>query len=440
MQQADVIIIGAGPGGYEIAAELAAKGDKVTLIERDLLGGTCLNRGCIPTKCLCASASTALTVKGAAEFGVEVEGFKFDFGRAAERMRSVIDGLRENVSSLLSGVTTVQGEARLGANRTVTVGDETYTAPTILLATGSRPAVPSIPGAELAMTSDDFLQLTELPQRVAIVGGGVIGLEFASILAAFDREVTVIEYCKEVLPPFDSEIAKRLRSLLSRRGIKFVTGAAVKEIRPGYEVVYEGKRGETIVEADAVLMAVGRRAVIPDGLEEAGVKLTPKGFIEVDEHFRTSAEGILAIGDVNGQCMLAHAASAQARVAFGADIDLTLVPSAVFTIPEAAMVGMTEEQAAAEEDLEYGTVKLPVASNGKARAMGEADGILKLVYNRATRQLLGCHAVGPHAADIIAEAAALMNNHTGLDEIATGIIHAHPTLSELLPAAAHAAK
>lgn len=440
MQQADVIIIGGGPGGYEIAAELAAAGRDVTLIERDKLGGTCLNRGCIPTKCLCASAATALTVKNAAEFGVDIPAFTLNFSRAAERMRAVVDGLRDDVSRTLSGVNVVQGEARLGAGHTVTVDDTTYTAPTIVLATGSRPAVPPIPGAELAMTSDDFLRLTELPRRMAVVGGGVIGLEFASILAAFDCEVTVIEYCKEVLPPFDSDIAKRLRTLLSRRGIKFVTGAAVKEIRPGYEVAYESRRGESVIEADAVLMAVGRRAVVPEGLDEAGVALTAKGFIEVDEHFRTSAEGIFAVGDVNGRCMLAHAATAQARVVFGADTDLDLIPSAVFTIPEAAMVGLTEQQAAAEEGLDFATVKLPVASNGKARAMGEADGMLKLVYNRASRQLLGCHAVGPHAADLIAEAAALMNSLTDLDEIARGLIHTHPTLSELLPAAAGAAK
>ena len=440
MQHADIIIIGGGPGGYEVAAEQAAAGLNVVLIEREALGGTCLNRGCIPTKCLCAAADKIIAIADAADFGVDVADVKADFGRAASRMTTVVAGLHDDVTRALSSVNVITGEARLGANHTVMVNDETYTAPTIIIATGSQPAKLPIAGAETAITSDELLRLTSLPGRVAIIGGGVIGLEFASILSAFGCEVTVIEYCKEILPPFDGDIAKRLRSLLSRRGIKFVTGADVKSVHQGTVVSYESRRGEATVEADLVVMAVGRRPVLPDGLDAAGIELTPRGFIAVDEHYLTSVEGIYAVGDVNGKCMLAHAATAQARSVFGAKVNMDVIPSAVFTNPEAAMAGFTQEAAEAAGCYDVATVKLPVASNGKARAMGNADGLIKLIYDRASRRLLGCHAVGPHAADIIAEGAALMSTGVSIDTIADTIVHAHPTLSELLQAAAHMAR
>lgn len=439
MQTCDLIIIGSGPGGYEIAAEAARQGKSVTIIERDLLGGTCLNRGCIPTKCLCATASTILTVQRAAQFGVDVDAYAAHYDRAAERMAQVVAQLRGGIEQLLKGVHVVKGEARLAADRQVIVGDEVYTAEQILIATGSRPASLPIPGAELAMTSDDFLKLTTLPQRVCIIGGGVIGMEFASILAAFGVEVSVVEYCKEILPPFDKEVAKRLRSTLSRRGIKIVVGAAVTAIREGMQVVYAGKKGDETIECDAVIMAVGRRPVVPQGCEEAGVNLTPRGFIEVDDDMLTSAPGIYAVGDVNGRCMLAHAAAAQARVALGEDVDLELIPSAVFTIPECAMVGLTEEQCK-EQEIDYATAKAMFAGNGKALAMGEGEGFVKIIYSKDTRMLLGCHIIGPHAADIIAEATAFMADGTNIDEIAVGVVHGHPTLSEAFAAACSAAK
>ncbi len=434
MNVSDIIIIGGGPGGYEIAAEAAAEGKKVTLIERHLLGGTCLNRGCIPTKCLCASASAILTVKQCAEFGIDVEGFTTDYSRAVSRAGEVMDRLRRGISQMLAKVEVVHGEARLAPGRKAIVGGEEYTAPTILIATGSRPASLPIEGAELAMTSDDFLSLTSLPARVCIIGGGVIGMEFASVIAAFGSEVTVVEYCPEILPPFDKEVAKRLRSTLSRRGVKTIVGARVTAIRPGMEVAYTGKKGEATVSCDAVIMAVGRRAVVPDGCEEAGVKLTPRGFIDTDELMRTSAEGIYAVGDVNGRCMLAHAASAQARVALGEDVDLEYIPSAVFTIPECAMVGLTEEQCVAE-GIGYESAKAMFAANGKALAMGEGDGFLKVLYSPVTRMMLGCHVIGPHASDLVAEATAFMVDGTNIDEIARGVVHGHPTLSEMLAAA-----
>ena len=443
MTHTDLLIIGGGPGGYEIAAEAARAGRQVTLIERDLLGGTCLNRGCIPTKCLCASASTILTVKNASEFGVDISGYTADYSRAAERMSKVVEQLRRGIDTLLKGVTVVHGEARLASGRRVIVGDEVYQAEQILIATGSRPASLPIEGAEKAMSSDDFLKLTSLPSRICIIGGGVIGMEFASILAAFGVEVTVVEYCKEILPPFDKEVAKRLRTSLSRRGVKTIVGAAVTAIRDAddsaMQVVYNGKKGEESVSCDAVIMAVGRRPVVPEGCEEAGVSLTSRGFIDTDDDMATSAEGIYAVGDVNGRCMLAHAAAAQARVALGEDVDLEFIPSAVFTIPECAMCGLTEEQCEAE-GIEYATAKSMFAANGKALAMGEGEGFVKIIYSTATRLMLGCHIIGPHAADIVAEATAFMVDGTNIDEIAKAVVHGHPTLSEALAAACAAAK
>lgn len=448
LNQKDLIIIGAGPGGYEIAAEAAASGRQVTLIEKGELGGTCLNRGCIPTKCLCASASTILTIKDAAKFGVDVDGFTAHYDRAAARMRQVVDQLRSGIESLLRPVEVIKGEASLskvGEQVVVDVNGEQYAAKQLLIATGSKPAVLPIEGADLAMTSDDFLRLDHVPESVAIIGGGVIGMEFASILAAFGAQVTVIEFCPEILPPFDKEVAKRLRTALSRRGVKTIVGAGVKSLRAvvpedpsmrSLEVTYAGKKGDEMLSCQAAIMAVGRRPVLPNGLTDCGIELTKRGFIEVDDQMQTNVPGVYAVGDVNGLCMLAHAASAQARVALGAEVDLDYIPSAVFTMPECAMVGLTEEQCQAE-GIDYAKNKAMFAGNGKALAMGEGDGFVKVLYSPATRLLLGVHIIGPHAADLVAEATACMAEGATVDEISKSIVHGHPTLSEAFMAACH---
>lgn len=446
MQEKDLIIIGGGPGGYEIAAEAAAAGRKVTLIEKAELGGTCLNRGCIPTKCLCATASTILAVQDAAAFGVEVSQYTANYGVAAERMRQVVGQLRQGIDALLRDVEVLHAEASLSARQAaddlakvvVKAGDEEYVGRQVLIATGSKPAILPIEGAELAMTSDDFLKLDSIPARVAIIGGGVIGMEFASILAAFGTEVTVIEFCKEILPPFDKEVAKRLRSMLGRRGVKTIVGAGVKSIAREADgsltLAYAGKRGDEYVQCDAAIMAVGRRPVVPAGAEEAGLDLTKRGFIDADDHMLTNLQGVYAVGDVNGKCMLAHAAAAQARVALGEDVDMEYIPSAVFTMPECAMVGLTEEQCQAE-GIEYAKGKSMFAANGKALAMGEGEGFVKVLYSPATRLLLGVHIIGPHAADLVAEATACMAEGATVDSISRQIIHGHPTLSEAFAAA-----
>lgn len=471
MNHSDIIIIGGGPGGYEIATEAARAGRKVTLIEKADLGGTCLNRGCIPTKCLLASASAILSARRAADFGVSIEGITPDYAKAAERMQGVVASLRQGVEGLLKDVEVIRGEASLGTvpfvglvgdhapepeacslnaengERTmlpvVRVDGREFTAEQILIATGSAPAILPIPGADLAITSDDLLKLTSLPKSIAIIGGGVIGMEFASILQAFGVEVTVIEYCKEILPPFDKEVAKRLRTTLSRRGVKIIVGAAVSKIEQAAEgllrLTYAGKKGDESLECETALMAVGRKAVLPEGCAEAGINVNARGFIETDPLMRTSAPGVYAVGDVNGRCMLAHAASAQARVAFGDDVDMEYIPSAVFTSPECAMVGLTEEQCQKEE-IEYASAKSMFAGNGKALAMGEGEGFVKVLYSPATRLMLGVHIIGPHASDIAAEATVCLAEGVTVDDVAHTIIHGHPTLSEDLMTACAAAK
>ncbi|MDE5643948.1 MAG: dihydrolipoyl dehydrogenase [Muribaculaceae bacterium] len=431
MKAFDYIIIGAGPGGYKLASGLAAGGHSVAVIEKDRLGGTCLNRGCIPTKCLCASADALTAARHSAEFGVSCGEVTFDFGAVRRRVDQVVATLGEGVKALLTQVELYHGEARLLGEGRVAVGDEILQAGKIVIATGSRPAVLPVEGAEYALTSDELLAIESLPQSAVIIGGGVIGIEFASILCAMDVDVTVVEYCKEILPGFDADMAKRLRSMLSRRGIKFITGAEVTAIRDGgKEVCYRSRKGEDSVWADMSVMAVGRRPVLPEGLVAAGVELTPRGFIKVDSRMATSAPGIYAVGDVNGLCLLAHAAYAQGRIVAGGESDLNVIPSAVFCKPEAAMVGMGEDSCK-NASLPYKTIRKSFAANGKALAMGESDGVAKIVYDSDSGNLLGFQIIGPHAADLIAECAALLHCGATIDQLGS-LIHAHPTLSEVL--------
>lgn len=435
----DNIIIGAGPGGYELAATLASRGESVLIIERGHLGGTCLNRGCIPTKCLVATAKTALSAREASNFGVETGEVKVDFSKAAERMNAVVAALREGVKSELAKCTVLQGEARMMPDGKVQVGDEIFGAEKrTVIATGSRPALLPIEGASLAVTSDEVLSMDILPQSVVIIGGGVIGMEFASILSAFGVKTTVIEFCKEILPPFDPEVAKRLRTTMSRRGIDIVTGAAVNKIEHVdngiLKVTYAGKRGDNTIEAEKVIMAVGRRPVLPEGISEAGIELTEKGYIKVDKNMETSVKGVYAIGDVNGLMMLAHAAIAQGRVVAEGDGRLFnpyRVPSIVFTHPEVSMVGMTPAQLE-EKGIKCSTTKHLYAGNGKAQAMGKPEGFIKFVtLTENNDRVAGVSIIGAHAADLIAEATMLVTDCVSLNDINKRYIHAHPTLSEL---------
>lgn len=428
MKRYDLIVIGAGPGGYECAAMGAADGLSTLLIERDALGGTCLNRGCIPTKTLCRSAQIAADVADAAAYGIVTGPWHADMGAIMARKNVVVAQLREGVDMLTAGCDRISGTARLAAPDVVEVNGEQFTADRIVVATGSVAATLPVPGAELCVSSDTMLDLTELPASLVVIGGGVIGLEFASIYSALGTEVTLVEYAPEILPAFDRDVAKRLRSLMQKRGVSIAVGARVTGITQGngeLTVNYEMKGKPRAATGAMVLMAVGRRPLLPDGLTREMLDTLDPATL------RIPGTPLYVIGDANGRCMLAHAASAQARMVMGRQVNMDVIPSAVFTMPECASVGITETRAA-EAGLEFRAVKGMFRSNGKALAMGEPDGLVKLLLT-PDGHILGCSIVGPHAADLIAEVALAMS--AGLTATAlTATIHAHPTLSEALVA------
>lgn len=444
-----LLIIGAGPGGYETALAAAAKGLEVTLVSAGPVGGTCLNEGCIPTKSLCRSAEVLELARRAAEFGVNGCGPELDFGKVMSRKAEVIDTLRKGVEFMLNkaGVNVVYGRASFVSDDRVRValedgGETELTADRIIIATGSYSASLNIPGKDLpgVVMSREMLSLDAVPSSLCIIGGGVIGLEFASIFASFGTEVTVLEYCNELLPHFDKDLAKRLKSALSKRGIKIETAAKVCEIdsvADGLEVRYEKKEKMSSVDAGKVLMAVGRRPMLDGlGLENTAVEFSPKG-VKVDAEMRTSVPDIYAIGDVTGGIMLAHVATAQGEAALSSILGepvtkkFDVVPATVFTMPEVASVGQTEEDCEAK-GIEFSVRKSMYRANGKAVSMGEPDGFCKLVCS-PDGKLLGCHIMGAHASDLIHEAAAFIGSDiTSMH----ALIHAHPTLSEVLLAAA----
>ena len=439
----DLLIIGAGPGGYEVAVAAAKRGLQVTVVEEKHLGGTCLNEGCIPTKCLCHTAEQLDTVR---EMGFDVPA---DFFTAAyERKNQVVGQLQSGIAALMKtpGVTFVEGRAEFGKDaHTIVVGDEEIEAKNVMIATGSVTKFLPIEGAHLpgVLTSTEMLQLDEQPKRLCVIGGGVIGLEFASIFNSFGSEVTVVEFCKEVLPPFDKDIAKRLRMSLKKRGITFKTGCGVQKITQesdGLGVHFEEKGAPVCVTADKVLMAVGRGANLESmDFARVGIETSRRGVV-VDDNLQTNVPGVYAVGDINGLCQLAHAATFQAYKALDAitgeatAINLDVIPSAVFTTPEAAMVGKTEEQLT-EAGVSYKAHKAFYRACGKALAMGEDEGLVKLLADEEGH-LLGAHILGAHASDLIHEATLLMQKNGTLHELAT-TVHAHPSLAEIVMLAAH---
>lgn len=428
MKRYDLIVIGAGPGGYECAAMGAADGLSTLLIERDALGGTCLNRGCIPTKTLCRSAQIAADVADAAAYGIVTGSWHADMAAIMARKNAVVAQLREGVDMLTARCDRISGTARLAAPDVVEVNGEQFTAERIVVATGSVAATLPVPGAELCVSSDTMLDLSELPASLVVIGGGVIGLEFASIYSALGTEVTLVEYAPEILPAIDRDVAKRLRSLMQKRGVSIAVGARVTGITQGngeLTVNYDVKGKPRAATGAMVLMAVGRRPLLPDGLTREMLDTLDPATL------RIPGTPLYVIGDANGRCMLAHAAAAQARMVMGRQVNMDVIPSAVFTIPECASVGVTEARAA-EAGLEFRAVKGMFRSNGKALAMGEPDGLVKILLT-PDGHILGCSIVGPHAADLIAEVALALS--AGLTATAlTATIHAHPTLSEALVA------
>ena len=401
MKECDLIIIGAGPGGYR-AAEYAAKlGLKVVIFEGSEVGGTCLNVGCIPTKTYVHSAT---------------------FAEARERMAIVVGQLRQGVEGILShpNITLVREKGMFADAHTV--GD--YTADNIIIATGSETKWLPIKGVDnpRVVDSTGLLQLETLPKRLAIIGAGVIGMEFASVFNRFGSEVTVIEFLKECLPALDSDIAKRLRKYIEKQGVTFKMKTAVENIAD--------------IDADVVLMATGRKPRVQADFANIGIEYDERTGINVDENFETTKKGIYAIGDVNGKQMLAHAAEMQAVHAVNHilgkkdSIRFDIMPAAIFTTPEAACVGPTEDQLK-EQGCAYECRKAFWRANGKAMTMNETEGMLKLFSEPDAGRILGCHAFGAHSADIIQEVSSLMCRDTTVAQL-RDMVHIHPTLGEIL--------
>ncbi len=421
-----LLIIGAGPGGYETALEAARRGLMVTLVTEGPLGGTCLNEGCIPTKTLihcCCEQSLDLTA-------------------ALERKASVVSQLQSGIESLLKNVELIYGKASFVNAHTVKVGEKVISADKIIIATGSVSAFLPVPGSELAVDSSQMLSEDQVPGKLVIIGGGVIGLEFACIYNKLGSEVTVVEYCPGILPRFDSDMAKRLKQQLSRSGISFILGASVSGISKSpegnLEVRYLLKENENFISADKVLMAVGRRPNVESlNLADIAMEFDRRG-IKVDSAMRTNVPDIYAVGDVSGGYMLAHVASSQGLRALNDitgvkdSIDFGCVPAVVFTSPELATVGLSEEDCKAE-GISFTVHKSFYRANGKAVSSAQTEGLCKVLCDE-NGKIIGCHILGESASTLIAEAATLISLGADLEK-ARWIIHAHPTLSEVLMSA-----
>ncbi|MEF9951396.1 MAG: dihydrolipoyl dehydrogenase [Clostridium sp.] len=441
----DVLVIGGGPGGYVAAIRAAQLGAKTCVVEMDKVGGTCLNRGCIPTKALYRNAEIINNIKEADMFGITIPSFDLDFTKVQERKGGIVNTLVSGIDQLLkaNGVELISGKASLKDKNTVTVNlnnGETreITAKNIIIATGSRPSMPSIEGGNLegVLTSDEILELSEVPKRLLVVGGGVIGMEFASIFNSLGSEVTVLQSSDRILKFADTDLTKRLIASSKKKGIAMNLNTRIQSIskeNDSLKVIANGKKGEVSFEADKVLLSIGRVPVVEGlGLENVGIEFDNKG-IKVDANFETNIKGIYAIGDVNGKHMLAHAASHQgisvAEIITGlvSHADHNLVPNCVFVFPELSTIGPSEDELKAEGK-EYKVSKFMFGANGKALTLGESEGLVKILADM-DNNILGVHILGPHASDLIHEGVLAVSNKLNVEDIAN-TIHAHPTLSE----------
>ncbi|MFR9768303.1 dihydrolipoyl dehydrogenase [Nocardia sp. SC052] len=463
MPDFDLLVVGGGPGGYVAAIRAAQRGLRVGLVEKERPGGVCLNWGCIPTKAMLRSAEIFQTVTAAADFGVYADNVRYDFAAVRQRKDGIVKQLTDGVASLLAanGVTVIEGHARFTGPTSVEVfeagqspifpgGPRYAAAPTatatrtisasdVIIATGSVPARLPIPGADLpgVITSDGAFGLTEVPERLVVIGGSAVGAEWASLFASFGSRVTVVELQDTLVPLEDADVGAALGRSFTKRGITVLTGSTVEAIArtDALRVTVAGEHAGEL-DADVVLVGVGRRPNTADlGLDRAGIDTDPRGFIPVDERLSTGVEHVYAIGDVTGRALLAHVASHQgitaADVIAGhpAHIDYTAIPAATFTHPEIASVGLTEAKARAAGH-EVVTARFPFAALGRAKTFGETEGFVKIVAGQRHREVLGVHIIGPSASDLIAEGALAIALEATLDELAD-TIHAHPTLGEI---------
>ena len=450
MKTYDMIVIGAGPGGYTAAARAARAGLTTALIEREHLGGICLNWGCIPTKALLHSAHLWRAMQGARKFGLHAEGLSFDYPAVQRRSRQTVARLTKGLELRFKnlGVDVIMGTGvlagRAGDAIRVAVGNEFLAGGHVILATGGRTrALPSLPfDGERIISSREALALTEVPPRLLVVGSGAIGLEFADLFASFGSKVTVVEILPQILPTEDVEVSGALRSALAKRGIKIFTETQVAGIRPEGDAL-RCTLGETEILVDRILVAVGVTGATDDlGLETVGI--TPeRTFLAVDGHLRTTAAGLYAIGDLTGPPLLAHVAAAQGIIAAEhaaglapAAFDPRWVPGAVFTHPQVASVGLREQDLTPDQRVKIG--RFPYSASGKALAEGEIAGFVKVILDEGSGKLLGAHIIGSVASELIPELTLTGTAGLTADDLLR-TIHTHPTLAEAIPEAYGAA-
>ncbi len=441
-----LVIIGGGPGGYVAAIRAAQLGATVTLIEKEQLGGTCLNRGCIPTKALYQNAQVIKTLQRSCEFGVTHGGFAIDMEAIQSRKGNVTAKLCAGIEQLMksNGIECVRGAASFATPQRIHVvtehGEREIDADKVIVATGSLPAMPPIEGVHLpgVFTSDELLNTREIPKSMVVIGGGVIGMELAGIFHAFGTDITVVEFLPRILNEVDRDLVARLTQVLRKGGMKFSTDTRVSEIRQteegSLEVLAEDKRGQLRFEAGAVLVATGRGINVSGlNLEGIGVVFDKRG-VKVDENYQTNVEGVYAIGDVIGGLMLAHVASEEGRVCvermmgLSSHLDRDAVPAVVFTDPEIASVGLTEE-AAMSRSIPILSGRFMLGANAKAVTQGEEFGLVKVVAEAETKRIVGVHMLVAEASTVIHEGALAVSNKLTIEDIAH-TVHAHPTLSE----------
>lgn len=455
MSDFQVLVIGAGPGGYVAAIRASQLGLKTAIVDKQWLGGVCLNVGCIPSKALLKNADVAHTLRERGkELGFSFENLQLDYGAAVKRSRQVSDRLTKGVGFLMkkNNIQVIMGTARLTAQKTVqvTAADgkvQEISADNIILATGSHATM--IPGitidGEKVVTYYEAILQEKLPKSVVIIGAGALGLEFATVWNAYGSEVTLVEMMPRIAPMEDEEISQELEKQFTRRGIKIFTDSKVMSVKTtagGVSVTISGKDGEKTFEAEQTLVATGFKPNVENiGLEEAGVKLNERKFIEVDEKMATNVPGIYAIGDVTGKFLLAHVASKQgilcAEAIAGKEtqpIDYVMVPRATFCQPQVASFGYTEAQAR-EKGLEIKIGKFPFQPNGKALGMGETAGFVKIITDSKYGEILGAHLIGPEVSELLPELTLAQKNELTIEEIADNI-HVHPTLNEAVMEAA----
>jgi len=446
----DIAIIGGGPGGYAAAIYASKKQAKVALIEKGELGGTCLNKGCIPTKTLIHSAKLLQDIKGARGFGIIADDVDIDWNVIQKNTACTVKNLKKGVENLLkvNGVEVFQGLAKLRDQNTIKISYETeqktITAENIILATGSAPITIPIPGHKLqnVITSDEALFMEKLPSSMLIIGGGVVGLEIGYIYNTFGVEITIVEMLSTILPSQDEEISKELRKHMEKQGIEIYTDAKVKEIKEKENILqtfFETKEGIKTVDSEKVLVATGRKPVV-DVFIDTGLNINKTGIV-INDYLQTNIDNIYAIGDVTGKSMLAHVASHQGLVAVKnvlgekRKMDYGVIPSCIYTNPEVAMVGMTEQEAKAKYNDNIIIGRFPYTASGKAMTIGERNGFVKIIAEPRYNEILGVYIIGSQATELIAEASLAIKLECTAEELAN-TIHAHPTLSETIMEAA----